>query len=694
MAVPLYPDPPSKKPIPNKEDLHYKDDVLDGMNEDTIKDALKEMNMEHPDYNEKEGEPESNPEIKEKKKSKKNYLIFRLEEPSHIIEDITHGLRVVLFVENNKRTLKDKEQGEGLHRKELIKKLKEERDSLYVIKTSFYFTDCEFLNNLCYEMKINPKENQVVYISKFKSKPISMKSPKLVDEIWGTIAQKVETVENIDALNRMVDNQQMNVVLFNIDDTTTVTEKEQAFQLERAERLVEKCKDDCFNEMLFVSIKEKDAFLNHENNKGKTFLMRKGELLPTPFKLRGHGKMGLNKSLKMINNEGLADVLVNNNENYFRIYQNDMKAMIVLILNTDNELRKEMLIDEFNQASRKHRQYRPDFENRYTFVLLDLKDSDPHYKNMMLEVTGDINTEAEIFLFTRSGISNKYENYKLSENIEDLHGFLNSLKERISQYHEMTKKKEEIESKKEKKNDEKEETDDRFPDYKNFKPHELAILEMGRLYLRDWESLDSVLKIDDEESEDINSRNLLGFINTHDLGLLSHQFYKSAEDDHEYNQEHMMSGLLQVTGNNFDRLVYNVTPEDTEYPEVHHSFIMVVCRNHNDDDEEDCQRLAKLINFLRKHFPKEDSEIRIGMFDQTKNDHPAIENFDIKSFPVLIFFGKKEKTGKGKIFRGKLIVDKVFRWLNKKFIENEDAIVELDERHYLELLIEMARNDE
>ena len=104
--------------------------------------------------------------------------------------------------------------------------------------------------------------------------------------------------------------------------------------------------------------------------------------------------------------------------------------------------------------------------------------------------------------------------------------------------------------------------------------------------------------------------------------------------------------------------------------------------------------MGNLIKFLRTHFPREEADIRIGLFDQKRNDHPAVERFVIKSFPAIIFFGKKDETGIGKIFRGKLIVDKVYRWLNQKFVEHEEGIVELEESHYLALLLEMAKSEE
>lgn len=691
-AVPLYPDT-GPKVIKKESELHYQDDAPDELDPQLLKDSLREMGMEHPDYKEEEVEVTAHGNPFKKKQKKRDYLIVKLRDPSYIIEDITHGLKVVLFVENDKLSLKNKDSAQSANRKRLIEKLKEERDEPDVLGTAFYFTNCEFLNNLCYEMKINENKNEIAHIAKFKSKTFSLEDPRLVEDVWEHMSQTLRTVANIDALNRLIGDRQINVILFNIDGPGEASEKQVKYQRERALRLVEKCKKDCFNDVEFVEISEKDPFLNHAHNRGKTFMMRKGELIETPFKLRGAGKMALNKTLKMINNEGLDDVLDNNNENYFRIYQNDLKAMLVLMLNTKSPLKREMLLDEFTHAAKKHRQYRSNFEDRYTFVVLDLNDSEPHYRNMMLEVTGPVTGEAEVFMFHRGGGLNKFENYRLGDNVSDIHGFFSSLTERIHKYTELKEKEARIKEKQDASKESKTQEDDDMPDVKNFDPVELASLEMGNLYLKDWQALDSVLKVNDDESSDISVRNLLGFINTSDLGLLSKQFFKSAVEDREHNDRSMLTGILGVTGDSFDRLVFGVDPGAEEYSEVHHSFILVVCRNHSDEDEQDCQRVAKLVAFLRKHFPREEAQVRIGVMDHTENDHPAVDRFDIKHFPVLIFFGKKDRTGRGKIFRGELVVDKVFRWLNKKFIAHEDAIVELNEKHYHDLLLEMAKTE-
>lgn len=676
-AVPLYPDPAPKVPKP-AEELHYHEDIAGQSNPNLIQDALKAMHMEHPKYESEENESASTTETK--KKSKKDILIYRLTDPNHIIEDLTQGHRVVLFIENDKAVLKDDKSGEGLLRRSLISKLREERGNKNVKDTAFYTTSCEMLDHICHELNIDSKQNQVVYVTKYMSTPVSMKSPELVQRVWAKIDQGIIKVPDIDALNSRVDSSPtLNFVLFNFDPPSEASEAERNLQRERAMRLVNKCKKECLSPVEFVEIEDRDSFMSFEENKGRSFMMRKGELLGLPFKLRGEGKMGLNKTLKFINNEGLDDILENNNENYFRIFQNDLKAMIVLILNTDNDIRKESLLREFEMASRKHRQYRRDFDHRYTFVWLDLKKSEPHYRDMVLEITGDISREAELFIFGRAIESNLYENYSLSENLDEVSGFLRSIGGRIDAFKNAKEREDQI---------------GKELDLEKNNMHDLATLEMGRLYLSDWEYLHSSTQDEEIGSQDFNVPNILGFLNSNDLGLLSHKFYKSAEEDRAYNDKNLFRGILQVTGNNLDRLVYNLSKEEGEYKQINHSFILVVCRNLNDKHEKDCQRLGNLIRFLRTNFPREEAEIRIGLFDQKRNDHPAIERFDIKSFPAIIFFGKKDETGTGKIFRGKLIVDKLYRWLNKKFIKHEDAIVELDESHYLELLLQMAKTKE
>ena len=642
-------------------------------------DPLEAMNFEKPNISE---DSDSARNEKEEQyilqKSKKNYLIVRLKEPSFIIEDITNGMNTVLFIENKKKILKNKESGEGYNRARLIDKLKSMKNHEDMVETSFYFTDCEVLQNLCEEMNINPDTNQVAHISKFISTVIPMASDRLEERLLDRISQTLLTMANIDELNQVVEQKgPINVILFNTDHD--VNQDEQELQTERILRLIRACKKDCFDRTLFVQLQAKDEFLEQVENGGKTFLIRNGQFLKTPFELRGRGKSYITRTLTMINNEGLDDILMNNNQNYFKIYQNDMKAIISLILNTDDQSKKEAYLKIFKEAAQIHREDRKSFLDRYTFVVTDLDQAEPNYREMLVEVTGEINTDAEVFLFTRGNNTDSYENFKLSENIKGVDDLLDTLDDKIQKYEDLMERKKKIQEEGDTGKDQISENDENY-------------IEIGDVFIDVWKNLRTLPKTDSENS--ISVRNLLGLMYSNDISLLRTLFYKSEDEDREHNDLYISTGLLQVTGRNFDRLIFNKTDTGQEDMPMLHSFILLVCRNKDNDDEENCLRVGKMLHYLRQNFPKEDAEIRIGIMDHIKNDHRIIERYDIQRFPVLIFFGKNDPKKRGKIFRGKLVVEKVINWLDKKFMDNEGTSMNLTDEHYKQLLIITSKNEE
>jgi hypothetical protein len=647
-------------------------------------DPLEAMNFDRPDVSEESQSAIVDHEDEEylKKNKAKKYLIIKLKEPSFIIDDISHGMNTVLFVENEKEVLKNKEEGEGKNRAQLIEKLKSARERDEMVETSFYFTNCEDLKNLCEEMNINPETNQVVHVSKFISTVVPMKNENLEDAIWDRIFQSLVTLPHIDALNELVEQKgPINVLLFNND--LNLTNEEMELQKERILRLVSNCKKDCFDRIVFVTLEKKDEFLERVENQGKTFLIRKGKFLLTPFQLQGIGKSYLKNTITMINNEGMDDVLINNNSNYFKIYQNEMKAIISIILNTDDATKKEKYLKEFKEAARIHREDQKNFLDRYTFVITDLKEADETYREMVMEVIGELNSEAEVFLFTRGNHKDSYENFKLSQNSKGLDDLLNSLDTKIQFYEELVQKRSELSLKSKEDNQE-----------STLSENDKAFLEIGDLYSDIWKSLKKMPNTDEGETGRINVRNILGFMYANDISLLKKLFYKSEEEDREHNDTYLSTGLLQVTGDNLDRLIFNATEPVELSPPMEHSFILLVCRNKNQEDEDNCIRVGKMLHFLRENFPKEDAEIRIGIMDHARNDHRVVERFDIQSFPVLIFFGKKDEKRRGKIFRGKLMVEKVINWLDKKFMDNEGVAMNLTDEHYKQLLVITSKNEQ
>lgn len=652
-------------------------------NQGDVDDLLSGLDFEVPSKSEGNSS-EENEKISEYQQKKANgkFLITKLKSASSIIDDITHNMQVVLFVENDKAALENEDLPQKENRKKLIDLLKQNREHEDVRTTAFYFADCSFLENLCDEMSIDPKTNQVALISKFVSTPIVLDESDLVDRIWGKITQSLTTLPDIDSLNRMIEeNNGVNVLLFNT--TPEAGEEVRSRQRERAMKLVRKCKTDCFDRAEFIELVSKDDFLQKSENAGKTFLIRKGEFLETPFRMDGTGDSQTQKALTMINNEGMHHILQNNNENYFKIYQNDMKAIVTMVLNTTDPVRKQALLSDFEEAALQHRRDRKDFLDRYTFVVTDLNETDKEYRELLLEVTGELSSDAEVFVFSRGNHMDSYENYNLKENMDSVEKFFDSLEDRIAEYERLTQKKQELQAQA---NETGNET--------QLNELESESLEFGELYAETWKTLRDMPRPDQDARDALSVRNILGFLYANDMEVLQQFFYKSEAEDREHNDKYLKTGLLQVTGKNFDRLIFDINDPSESFPEIKHNFILVVCRNSDESETEGCMRMGEMLHFLRQNFPKEDSEIRIGIMDHLRNDHRVIERFNIESFPVLIFFGKSDLKRRGKIFRGKLVVEKVINWLDRKFMDNEGTEMELTDEHYKHLLVLTARTKE
>ena len=607
-----------------------------------------------------------------KKKKEGKYLITRLQDAADIIEDITHGMNVVIFVENKPEELLAKEDGQGLHKRKLIERLKSQKEHPGVMETAFYFSDCTVLMGLCEEMLIDETINQVVHVSKYVAVPVNMDNENLGDLIWERIANTFVRVADIAALDQLIaEKNGRKAVVFNPD--TEASEEMRNAQTQMIISLVHKCKQECFDRFLYVELDARNEFLSEPSNQNRAFLYSEKEFIDMPFDMNDPNPEGLIDGIKFLNNEALDYVLENNSANYFKIYQNDMKAIVALILNTDDADAKQRLTNVFTEASKAHKKSRQKYMDRYTFVITDLKSKSQQYKEMLLEVTGEVKGDAEVYIFSRGNEVDKYENFRLETSQEDVANFLNTLETRIANF-------KELEARTDLENAE-------LTDEQKY------LLEYGASYINDWNSIAAITQ-NESDSETINVKNLLGFLNANDVTELNRLFYKSEEENREHNDKHLSTGLLHVTGDNLERLIFNKPAHNAPFPEMTHSFILVVCKNKSEEEKRECDRVGEIMHFLRQNFPKEDAEVRVGILDHVKNDHGVVDRFNIESFPVLIFFGRKDEQKRGKIFRGKLVVEKVIKWLNRKFLENEETELKLSDEQYKELLVLTSESEE
>lgn len=224
---------------------------------------------------------------KKKKKKKKKFrddldryyeepeppLIIKLLDPSYIVEDVGDNLRVVLFVQNDKTVLKNKESGEGKARVDLIKSLKKQRSNPEMDDVNFYFTDCKFIAHLCEELNISKISNQVVYLTNYTITPIRMDYLDLQEELFNRLFNGLQAFKNIEYLNHFIETtKHSNVVLFNFDKPPTKKDlkaKKKKGALGRAMKIIRECRRNCFNYMNYVYLEEADDFLKQEEKKNK-----------------------------------------------------------------------------------------------------------------------------------------------------------------------------------------------------------------------------------------------------------------------------------------------------------------------------------------------------------------------------------------------------------------------------------------
>lgn len=178
------------------------------------------------------------------------------------------------------------------------------------------------------------------------------------------------------------------------------------------------------------------------------------------------------------------------------------------------------------------------------------------------------------------------------------------------------------------------------------------------------------------------------------MGELKKRFFKSEDEDRARNDANLTGGVLQVTGKNFDRLVFNLREDFGESSPKTFNFVLIVCKNQSKKEEKMCQHAERFINFLREHYQGNRSEIRIGIMNHELNEHPIIEKRGIQDFPSVIFFGKnKLKRNRGKIFKGILKVDKLLFWMNKRLRENGGSEIEMNDAQFQDLLLLLAKDD-
>ena len=380
-----------------------------------------------------------------KKKRKRPALIRKLTNPSYVVEDVGNDLRVVLFVENDKELLKHKNTGEGKSRENLIKKLEEERDNIELEDVNFYYTDCQYIDHLCSELNINKVYNQVVYLTNYTITPIRMDYFDLQDILFDRLFNGLKAFQNIEYLNQYIEtSEHKNVVLFNFETPPTEADlkgKTESLALKNTKKLIKHCRRDCFNYMTYVYLKTPDEFLMQPSKKGKVFLVHNGEFMETPFDMTISKKKNLKSGVEFLKNEGLEDVIMHNSRNYFKIYHNDYKAIVVLVIKEADKHLIAQVKREFGKTAYKHREFRKDYEDRYAFVLANLTETENKSNQMIEHVVGKQQNPFDIYLFNRSVQKENYDNFRLTQSMPEIRSFLNNLPYDLEKYSTIKKKK-------------------------------------------------------------------------------------------------------------------------------------------------------------------------------------------------------------------------------------------------------------
>lgn len=382
---------------------------------------------------------------------KSNILFYRLTDPSFIVDDVANNLRVVLLVENDKPILKDKTKGEGLARTKLIQALKARLDDPELEDVNFYLSDCEFIAHLCEELNIQRVVNQVVYLTNYTITPIRLDYLDVEEVLFERLFNTLRPFENIEYLNSYIEtSDHKNIVLFNfrepISEEDLKTKKKKP-EIRRALKLIRQCRRNCFNHMTYVFLKNPDEFMRQETKRGKVFLVHQGEFLESPFDLESKTKTNLKLGLEFLKNEGLEDVITHNSRNYFKIYHNDYKAILLLVTQETDQALLKQVKREFLKTARKHREFRKDYADRYIFVSSNLLTEEQSSSKMIRHVIGNQSNPFEIYLLNRSQEEN-FDNFRLTEAFSDVASFLNNLPYKLEKYHKILQKKQSLDEQK------------------------------------------------------------------------------------------------------------------------------------------------------------------------------------------------------------------------------------------------------
>ena len=470
----------------------------------------------------------------------------------------------------------------------------------------------------------------------------------------------------------MEKNKGLDIVLFNLDLNKRGEFKKQ--QKKVAINLMRKCKIFCLKDVLFVLIKNKNDFLADPENKQKTFLFFKERRLVTPLKVVGK-KKDYKNCLDMINTEALEYVIENNNENHFKIYENHLKGMLIMVINTEDESIINPILEDFKKVAKIHKHQRTEYLDRFAFILVDLKKGEDHANKMFYEVSGDIEKDIEFFLLCHGTQEDPLQNYRLDPNFDDVQSFYKNLRKKIAKYDELNlkvkKNKEDIV------NTNQELTDD-----------EQRLLVEGDVYGKEWEALIDYNVENNVAESKYNFNTMMSFIFMKDIDELIHKHFRSEEEDKDHNEKNLDKGILHITRNNYDRLVHDVdSPDERDYDEATKNFLLIICKRDHVEDEENCQQGIELLKFIEDVSKAEN--FRVGVYNNSQNDHHMIERFMINEFPAYIFYGAKAKVRRGKIYRSLDLKEHFMNWINEKFEENDQPAIELDSKqqeHYLSIV--------
>jgi hypothetical protein len=634
----------------HEEQMQYQQymEAMNDKSDDLSQDALEE-NMNYDDY------------YKTDKSSGPGYLITRLKDPVHVLEDIQHDYRVVIFIENDPESLVNKEEGQGLARAQLISKLKFYRKTVHVDTSTFYFSDCTVLGTICEEMMVDPQKNQVIILSKYKVIHFDMATPSLADDVWEKLSQTLVELDTWDDLEEfMKKNNGEHLVLFNLDLNNKGEFKKR--QKDVALNFIDKCKTRCLKEFEFVAVKNKNDFLNDPKNKQKTYLLIDGKKILLPLKLKGKRKE-YRQTLEMVNTESLEEVMVNNNENHFKIYENNLKGMLVLVINTDDSSKVDPIMEDFKRAARDHKRQRTVYLDRYAFIIVDLHEGEKHYNDMFIEVSGEVTKDVDIFLLNHGTEETLIQNYRLEPNLDDISHFLSNLKEKVQEYKRIKAVYDVNDS------------DDKLENSKAMNDQEQTLLLDGNMYAKEWESLLNEYENQESTDNELNYVNMMALLYMKDIEQLFNSFHKSEEVDDELNEQNVTSGILNISRSNFEKYIHNsIDILSHQAKDININFLLLVCKNMNQDDMKQCLERQEIMKIIREANPSEN--FRMGMMDYSKNDHDMVERFLFKQFPAFIFYGVNDKVRRGKTYRSGEMKDYFMDWINEKLEQNNDKALE------------------